>query len=162
MRKKGIFWSVIGVHLLFSLVFTLMSSITHPLLALVKTWPLYGQIILACIFSFVLYIIPGYILVISLSSNEKLIENVDRIMIAFTLVLIVVFLISFANAIMLHSRQGWLIYATFNPVSGLLIYNLFDKLVTWWDLFWVFTSLMPGLGMMLGMYLRLKKEGSVR
>ena len=75
MRKKGIFWSVIGVHLLFSLVFTLMSSITHPLLALVETWPLYGQIILACIFSFVLYIIPGYILVISLSSNEKLITR---------------------------------------------------------------------------------------
>lgn len=156
------FLAFLGVHALTALVFTLLSSVTHPLYTMVGSWPLFLQVVAASLFSFLVYLIPGYLFVISLDVKDELIKHADTIVVGFALVLLLVFMISFGYTMVLHTKQGWLIYSTINPVGGLLIYNLFNKIASWWDLIWVLTAFAPALGMLMGMYLRLKRENLVR
>ena len=153
---------VLGVHMFTSILFNLLSNISHPLYNFVDGFPLVIQIIITSIFSFAIYLIPGYLIIISMGNKDELIKNIDRIMIVFALLLLISFIVSFAYTMILHSKQGWLIYSTTNSTSGLLIYNLFNKIASWWDLSWIITSFIPPLGMMMGMYMRLKREGLVK
>lgn len=167
MEKKEAFpirilFAILGVHVLTSLIFILVSNITHPLYSVLASFPLLVQVLVVVVFSFVLYILPGYLFIIGLEDKSRLIKFIDKLMTMFALILLIGFVISFVYTLVLHSKQGWLIYATLNPMSGLLIYNLFNKMASWWDIVWSFTVFAPPLGMMFGMYLRLKKEGAVR
>lgn len=152
----------LGLHLITSLVFILLNGTIHPLYNLLKGWPLILQVIISSVFSFLIYIVPGYLFIIGLRKKDLLIKSIDRLVLVVSTILLVFFVVSFVYAMILYSKQGWLIYATANPLSGLLIYNLFDTKVSLWDLLWSISALIPALGMMLGMYLRLKKEGLVK
>ncbi|WZU02031.1 hypothetical protein MGH68_02820 [Erysipelothrix sp. D19-032] len=68
---------VIGIQFIVATVTLLMYGNGHPLIQYIRSIHVGFQVIIISIVGFIIYAIPGYLLVISKSNKRNLIETID-------------------------------------------------------------------------------------
>ncbi|QIK69316.1 hypothetical protein G7062_02965 [Erysipelothrix sp. HDW6C] len=151
---------IIGIHLIISVIFLLANGVGHPLLRYVKGFPVIVQVLITSIFAFLVYAIPGYLLVISKSDRKNLIKNIDFAVVVLGVILLAVFVGVFIYSYVVYQKSPWIFYSMLNPMFGSVLYE--SAVVRSYEtLFWIVSAVIPGMGILFGMFIRLKQEGVV-
>ena len=152
---------VIGIQFIVATVTLLMYGNGHPLIQYIRSIHVGFLVIIISIVGFIIYAVPGYLLVISKSNKRNLIETIDSAVLVLTGILLATFLIIFVYSYLLHLKTPWLFYSLINPIFGNLMYDTM-QIRSFMNLVWLPSTIIPGLGILFGAFVRLKQEGVVK
>lgn len=154
--KSRPFLILLFMHVVLGFVHLLVFNLSHPLFKYTQQLPVYLQVPIISAYALVLYIVVGNLLMIALDRNSDKIEGIDRGLILFTSLFIIVFAALFV-AFLFNERQSiWLVYSLVNPLFGTAMYNAMT--VDMWNLLWGVSAFIPGIGTIFGMYLSNRKR----
>lgn len=153
--KRKILFQLLCVYIIVSVVHLLLFGVKHPLTTLLLNAPLWIQIPAVSLYGLIVYAIPGYFFVIAKPNKEALARHLGYATVILALILSVVFIALYTYSYIDVRRMIWIAYSSFNPVFGTFIYDILSDTVS---LFWVVSAWIPGIGLFIGVKLRLNQE----
>lgn len=143
-----LFKGVLLTHLIVTILFGVVFSISHPFATLLQNRPDYIRMGMVGLLGIVLYFLAGYILIVGIHAVPR--DNRDLVAACVWLfvILLCVYLVSLLLVDLTRSRSFWFVYVLMNyPLAS--IFNSLSLKETL-SLFYVFTSVIPSLGIWLG------------
>ena len=156
-NKKRTFAIILGMHVLLGFIHLLLFNLGHPLTKYTKDLPLFFQVLAVSVFAIIVYMIASYIMMVGLNRDLNKIQYLDQSLIVISLILFVVFLITYAFFVFNEKQSVWLVYSLFNPLFGTAMFNQVKE--SMWSILWGFSAFAPGIGIIFGTYLSQIKGG---
>lgn len=145
------------IHLFLGFFHLMFFDLGHPINQYIQNLPVFLQVISASVYALVMYLISGYLLMIALNKNSDQMLGIGKALIVALVVFIAVFM-GLYFAFLMNGRQSiWLAYSFFNPLFGTVMYNRMPETIM--GLLWSVSIVIPGIGMLTGMYLAVKQGG---
>lgn len=160
-KENGFLKTLLQVFILHFFVSTIFMLSTYQRFFIYKNimqLPMWAQIIILSLASFVIYTVASYILIVSIGYQKYFVKYIDSVVILFAGVFLIAFVGSFVVDYILKSSSVWLGYGIVNPTFGLLMRQILPANRSLLNLVWLISAFIPSLGILLGSYLRLNKE----
>lgn len=142
-----------------SIIYLLINGTGHPFLGYIKDLQFVIQLFATSFFAFIVYAIPGYILALAVADRRRLLKYIDFAVIALAVFLFIVFVAVYAQVFVSYQKTTWLLYSVVNPMFGNVIYETITRSL--WGLSWVVSAIVPSLGLLFGVFIRLRQEGVI-
>ena len=159
--EKGFLKTLLQVfilHFIVSIIFMLSTYQRFFIYKNIMELPMWAQMLILSLASFVIYTVASYILIVSIGYQKYFVKYIDSVVILFAGIFLIVFLGSFIVDFILKSSSVWLSYGIVNPTYGLLMRDILPANRSIFNLVWAVSAFVPSLGILVGSYLRLNKE----
>ena len=159
--EKGFLKTLLEVFILHFIVSTIFMLSTYQRFFIYKNimqLPMWAQVGILSLASFVIYTVASYILIVSIGYQKHFFKYIDSVVIIFSVIFLVAFLGSFFVDYTFKMSSVWLSYGIVNPTFGLLMRGILPENRSLINLVWAVSAFIPSLGILVGSYLRLNKE----
>ena len=159
--EKGFLKTLLEVFILHFIVSTIFMLSTYQRFFIYKNimqLPMWAQVGILSLASFVVYTVASYILIVSIGYQKHFVKYIDSVVIIFAIIFLIAFLGSFFVDYTFKMSSVWLSYGIVNPTYGLLMREILPANRSLINLVWAVSAFIPSLGILVGSYLRLNKE----
>ena len=159
--EKGFLKTLLEVFILHFIVSTIFMLSTYQRFFIYKNimqLPMWAQVGILSLASFVIYTVASYILIVSIGYQKHFVKYIDSVVIIFAFIFLITFLGSFFVDYTFKMSSVWLSYGIVNPTFGLLMRGILPENRSLINLVWAVSAFIPSLGILVGSYLRLNKE----
>lgn len=154
--KKPLF-ALLGIHGVLGFFHLLFFDLGHPINQYIQNLPVYLQVLSVSLYAFVLYLISGYLLMVALNKNSHHMLGIGKALFVAFVIFVSVFTALYVSFLMNDRQSIWLAYSFFNPLFGTAMYNRMPETIM--SLLWAVSTVIPGIGILTGMYLAVRKGG---
>lgn len=154
---KKSYYALIIVHITITMGFALVFGTNHPFSSQYMIHNLYPLIASSATLSTLLYLIGGYLFIVAKDHVGKIFRCILLATVAFTAVLLIIWVITRTLSVNGASRNIWLIYVIANYPTA-IIYNAIIDVEDIHAYILLVTILPPALGFLSGSLLRLIYE----
>lgn len=159
--EKGFLKTLLEVFILHFIVSTIFMLSTYQRFFIYKNimqLPMWAQVGILSLASFVVYTVASYILIVSIGYQKHFVKYIDSVVIIFAIIFLIAFLGSFFVDYTFKMSSVWLSYGIVNPTYGLLMREILPANRGLINLVWAISAFVPSLGILVGSYLRLNRE----
>ena len=156
--EKGFLKTLLEVFILHFIVSTIFMLSTYQRFFIYKNimqLPMWAQVGILSLASFVVYTVASYILIVSIGYQKHFVKYIDSVVIIFAIIFLIAFLGSFFVDYTFKMSSVWLSYGIVNPTYGLLMREILPANRSLINLVWAVSAFIPSLGILVGSYLRM-------
>lgn len=154
-RIRKPFLAILSLQLTLGFLHLVFFDLGHPLSKYITTLPLALQVLAVSVYALVVYIIAGYLVMVALNKNSDAMQGIGRVLFLLFILFLTVFLSVFALYLYNERQSLWLIYSVVNPLFGTAMYNRVPEALI--GLVWSVSSVVPGIGVLIGMIFGVRK-----